>query len=160
MICRWADTVVEKCDDLHRMCGIAPGNARLMNTCLGRMHCVASYMSLETYYTWDLMSLAFFFIYEPRSRVVVYAWPCRALKPSCCTVWEVMAKKRKIESSSAVMRRNVAIVMNETPTHSKTTSKLAVWMVRFFLSCVYTCFCQIWCFFVCDALNNLDAYGS
>mgnify|MGYP005676572855 FL=1 len=48
-----------------------------------------------------------------------------------------MAKKRKIESSSAAMRRNVAMVINETPTHSKTPSKLAVWMVRFFLLCVY-----------------------
>ena len=42
-----------------------------------------------------------------------------------------MAKKRKRESSSAAMRRNVAMVINE-PTHGKTTSKLAVWMVRFF----------------------------
>lgn len=43
-----------------------------------------------------------------------------------------MAKKRKRESSSAAMRRNVAMVINEAPTHGKTTSKLAVWMVRFF----------------------------
>ena len=49
-----------------------------------------------------------------------------------------MAKKRKIESSSAAMRRNVAMVINGTPTHSKTASKLAVWMVRFFsLVCIH-----------------------
>ena len=44
-------------------------------------------------------------------------------------------KKRKRESSSAAMRRNVAMVINDAPTHGKTTSKLAVWRVRYAHPC-------------------------
>ena len=69
-----------------------------------------------------------------------------------------MVKKRKIGSSSAAMRRNVAMVIDET--HVKTTSKLAVWMVRFFLLCVYMFLPNMMVLCLRCSYKNLDSHGS